>query len=221
MSTTPGFPLAACALLLAAPAAAAQDRTILQEIIVSAQNREQDIQDLPNSITAVRGAELRQRGITDTTGLAALAPGLSFGSPVGAGNNPAFTLRGVGLNDFSDHNEGPVAVYVDEIYQASLAGQSFALFDLSRVEVLRGPQGTLYGRNATGGLLHVITNKPTPTPELAGQVTASRYGGHSAEFAISGPLGPRASPIAGVLRAGRRLVPQHGARGREHTAQRD
>ncbi len=222
MSTTPGFPLAACALLLAAPVAAAQDRAILQEIIVSAQKRQQDIQDVPNSITAVRGAELRQRGIPDTTGLAALAPGLSFGSPVGAGNNPAFTLRGVGLNDFSDHNEGPVAVYVDEIYQASLAGQSFALFDLARVEVLRGPQGTLYGRNATGGLLHVITSKPTTEPELAAQVTASRYGGRSAEFAISGPLGPRAQArIAGVLEQDdgwfRNTVPGAGSTRRNET----
>jgi iron complex outermembrane receptor protein len=200
MNAIPGIAAAACALLLAAPVEAAQDRAILHEIIVSAQKREQDIQDVPNSITAASGAELRQRGITDTTGLAALAPGLSFGSPVGAGNNPAFALRGVGLNDFSDNNESPVAIYVDEIYQASLAGQTIALFDIARVEVLRGPQGTLYGRNATGGLLHVITNRPTTKLDLTGQVTASQYGGRGAEFAINGPLSPRAQArLAGVI----------------------
>ena len=199
MSAGPGIASAACTLLLAATVAAAQDRTILQEIIVSAQRREQDIKDVPNSITAVGGAELRGRGVTDTSGLAELAPGLSLGSPVGAGNNPAFTLRGVGLNDFSDNNEGPVAVYVDEIYQASLAGQTFALFDISRIEVLRGPQDTLYGRNTIGGLLHVITNKPTTEFELAGQVTASGYGGRGVELAIGGPISPQAQVrLAGV-----------------------
>ena len=107
---------------------------------------------------------------------------------VGEGNNPAFTLRGVGLNDFNDNNEGPIAIYSDEIYNAALAGLTFQLFDTERVEVLRGPQGTLYGRNATGGLIHFISRKPTSTLEGYGTLQYGSYDQIKAEGAVSGPL---------------------------------
>jgi iron complex outermembrane recepter protein len=100
-----------------------------------------------------------------------------------------FFLRGVGLNDFADANENPVAVYVDEVYRPASGGLSFQLFDLQRVEVLRGPQGTLFGRNTTGGLVHFISKRPTD--ELDGYIDL-QYGDFNqikAEAAIGGPLG--------------------------------
>jgi iron complex outermembrane receptor protein len=129
----------------------------IEEVVVTAQKREQNVQEIGISVTAFSGEQLKDLGITTSTDLVAQTPGLTYVTPFGDGNNAAFTLRGVGLNDFSEHNESPTAVYVDQVYQASLAGLNFQMFDIERVEVLRGPQGTLYGRNTTGGLVHFIT----------------------------------------------------------------
>ena len=87
-------------------------------------------------------------------------PGMTFGTPTAEGNNANLSLRGVALNDFNDNNESPVAVYIDDVYVSAIAGATFQLFDIERVEVLRGPQGTLFGRKASGGLAHFITVKP-------------------------------------------------------------
>jgi iron complex outermembrane receptor protein len=73
----------------------------------------------------------------------------------------SLAIRGVTQNDFADHQESPAAIYVDDVYVSQMAGLAFSLFDVDRVEVLRGPQGTLFGRNATGGLANFITRKPT------------------------------------------------------------
>ena len=122
-----------------------------EKIMVTAQKREQAMQDVSVSVTAFSGEMLQELNMTDSVDLAAQTPGLNIGTPVGEGNNPSISLRGVGLNDFNDNNEGPVAIYRDEVYQSAMPGLTFQLFDINRVEVLRGPQGTLYGRNATGG----------------------------------------------------------------------
>jgi len=196
----PVLGLVACCCALRAPPALAQDPAILREILVTAQRREQDIQDVPGSVIQLQGVELERRGITDATALAAIAPGLSIGSPAGAGNNPAFALRGVGFNDYSDNTTGPIAVFVDEVYQAAPAGLILPLFDVARIEVLRGPQGPLWDHHAMGGVIHVVTNRPTAEPELAGQVGASRYRGRSAQLALGGPLGARAQArVAGLV----------------------
>lgn len=181
-------------LLGVSPAAIAQedipaeDDRRLGTVTITAEKREADLQNVPLSVTAFDGATLERLGADNSTDLAAFTPGLNIGTPVGEGNNPSITLRGVGLNDFNDNNEGPVAVYTDEVYIAALAGLTFQLFDTQRVEVLRGPQGTLYGRNATGGLVHFISNRPTDTFEVYGKLTVGSYGEVSAESAVSGPL---------------------------------
>ena len=140
---------------LAAPAYA----QITDEIIVTATKKATNLQDTAVSITAYTGESIQKLGLENSVSLAAQTPGLIVGTPVGEGNNPTFVLRGVGLNDFNDNNEGPIAIYTDEVYNAALPGLTFQLFDVERVEVLRGPQGTLYGRNATGGLLHFISKR--------------------------------------------------------------
>jgi iron complex outermembrane recepter protein len=136
-----------------APAAEA-----LQEITVTAQKREQSIQSVGTSITALDGAALGKLGLSDVTSLASQTPGMQFNqySPTVT----VYNLRGVSQNDFSDHQEAPIAVYADDAYIASMGALAGSMFDLARVEVLRGPQGTLFGRNATGGLIHYISEKP-------------------------------------------------------------
>jgi len=133
---------------------------IFEEIVVTAQKREQALSDVNLSVTAFNGDDLDALGFSSSVDIAGQTPGLSIGTPVGEGNNPALALRGVGLNDFNDLAESTVSLYVDEVYSGALAGQTFQLFDVERVEVLRGPQGTLYGRNSTGGLVHFISKKP-------------------------------------------------------------
>lgn len=168
------------------------DSAILEEIVVTATKRAQNAQDVPISISAYSGEQLRVLGVQTTADLALVSPGLQLSSPGGEGNTGAITLRGVGQNDFNDHQEGPVAVYTDEVYSSSLGHTVFQVFDLERVEVLRGPQGTLFGRNATGGLVHFITKRPTR--ELEGYVDL-RYGRVKEDFnefrvegAVGGPL---------------------------------
>jgi iron complex outermembrane recepter protein len=129
------------------------------EIIVTAQRREQSIQKVGIAITAFSGDQLRALNVTDSPQIAAITPGVHIGGALG-GQNSQYTIRGVTQNDFSDITEAPNAVYLDDGYIAIGQGQTFALFDIDRVEVLKGPQGTLFGRNATGGLVRYISRKP-------------------------------------------------------------
>lgn len=185
-------PLAAAVALIAASTLAAgthaQGSGILEEVMVTAQKREQSVQELPISVTAFSGESMRALGFTNSIQLAAQTPGLQTAQIFGEGNIPIINIRGVGLIDFSEHNESPSAVYVDEFYKANLSGLDFQLFDLARTEVLRGPQGTLFGRNATGGLVHYITAKPTQESEGYLNVTAGERGKFITEGAISGGL---------------------------------
>lgn len=179
---------AAVSLIIAtatSPVAIAQE---LEEIVVSAQKRQQSLQDVPISVTAFTGQEIRNLGIDSTLDLALYTPGLTIGQNSGDGDFPFISIRGVSQRDFSDINESPSAVYIDEFYKANLIGLDQQVFDIERVEVLRGPQGTLYGRNATGGLIHYITAKPGE--ELNGYVDLL-YGERDrvkVEGAVGGPL---------------------------------
>ena len=151
--------LSSAIALAAFMADTAHAQQILEEIVVTAQKREQSLSDVNLSITAFSGDDIEALGIADSVGIAQQTPGLSIGTPVGEGNNPALSLRGVGLNDFNDIAESTVSLYVDDVYLGALAGQTFQLFDVERIEVLRGPQGTLFGRNSTGGLVHYVSRK--------------------------------------------------------------
>ncbi len=159
----------------------------LAEVIVTAQKREQDIQSVGISMTAITGQQLQQLGLNNTNQLGNQVPGLivaDFGSP----DDTVFALRGVSQIDFADHEESPVAVFVDGAYIPYLAGVGMSLFDLDRAEVLRGPQSTLFGRNATGGLVQLISAKPTTTPEGYATLTVGQYGLTDISGAISGPI---------------------------------
>ncbi|NKB36814.1 MAG: TonB-dependent receptor plug domain-containing protein [Gammaproteobacteria bacterium] len=161
--------------------------SLLEEVVVTAQKREQSLQDVGIAVTAFSGEQLDAFGFTNSTELTAFTPGVHMSGNNG-GSTQQFTIRGATQNDFFDLAEAPNAMYVDEAYQASGQAQLFASFDMERVEILKGPQGTLFGRNATGGLIHYVTRKPTKEFEAYGDVTYGNYDQVRAEAAVSGSL---------------------------------
>lgn len=162
--------------------------TGLEEIVVTATRRAQSVQDVGLSVTAFTGDQIRDLGFTDTTDIVKMTPGLNYTVPNAESSQINFFLRGVGLNDFADASENPVAVYVDDVYHPASGGLSFQLFDVDRVEVLRGPQGTLFGRNTTGGLVHFVSVKPKDTFDGYLDLTGAEYGQIKVEGAIGGPI---------------------------------
>lgn len=160
---------------------------VLEEIIVTAQKREQSLQDVGISVTAFSGDQLRELGLTSTQQLHEQVPGLMV-TGFGGGATTVFTVRGSGQLDFGDQQESPVALYLDGVYNSYIAGSGFNFFDLERIEVLRGSQGTLFGRNATGGLVQLVTAKPGREFEGYGEFTAGEYEKIRFEGAVGGPL---------------------------------
>lgn len=193
---------ALCIFMLAAGVAtpAIVNSQGLDEIIVTAQKRQQSLQDVPISVTAFTGEQARNLGIDSTLDLALYTPGLTMGQNSGDGDFPFISIRGVSQRDFSDINESPSAVYIDEFYKANLIGLDQQIFDIDRVEVLRGPQGTLYGRNATGGLIHYITAKPSDEFDGYADLTVGEYDRLKLEGAVSGPLSDTVSARLSFLR---------------------
>lgn len=161
----------ACALVSASVAntAVAQDTPALEEVTVTAQKRTENLQEVPVSVSTIGGSELEMFKYRDAGEIAAQIPNLQTSSIAGDGF-PVFSLRGVSMSDFSFNQSSPVASYVDEVYKGNPAIQGIQLFDLERIEVLRGPQGTLYGKNSTGGAINFITRKPSF--EAGGYLTA-------------------------------------------------
>jgi iron complex outermembrane recepter protein len=171
------------------------------ELVVTAQRREQSAQDVGIAINAYGGEQLERLGVRNTADVAAFTPGVNISAAQG-GTLQTFSIRGVTMGDYQPNQEGPNAVYFDEVYVSSLQGQGFGAFDTERVEILKGPQGTLFGRNATGGLVNYVSRKPTS--EFSGYARAT-YGTRDQreiEGAVSGPLaeGLRAR-LAGMYRA--------------------
>ena len=131
------------------------------DIVVTAQRREQSILTVPIAISAIGGNTLTTKGITNSANLAAAVPNLQVSSPYG-NTQPNFSLRGISVaNEYNSNQASPIGVYIDDVYLASRTAHGMGLFDLDRVEVLRGPQGTLFGRNTTGGAINFITKAPT------------------------------------------------------------
>ncbi|MES2492819.1 MAG: TonB-dependent receptor plug domain-containing protein, partial [Pseudomonadota bacterium] len=132
----------------------------LGEIVVTATKRTENLQDVPVSITAIGAEQLVSRGVTSSGDLGAVVPNLQVSSQYGE-TSPNFSLRGVGVtNEFASNTASPIGVYVDEVSQTFRYTHGLQLYDLERVEVLRGPQGTLFGRNTTGGAINMYTRQP-------------------------------------------------------------
>jgi len=159
---------------------------LLEEVIVTAQKREQSVNDISMAVTAFRGDDLEKMGLSDTRDMAGLVPGLTMARS-GQGT-PIYTLRGVGFNTPDMSSTSPVGVYIDEVsYPYPLMSKGLT-FDVERVEVLKGPQGTLYGRNTTGGVINYIANKPTEEFEASVKAEYGRFDTYSVETMVNGAL---------------------------------
>jgi iron complex outermembrane recepter protein len=187
-----GLPLAAQAQ--AAPAAPASDAAVSDtaasdDIVVTAQRRRDTAQNTGIALNVISGDQLARRGVTSINDLQNQVPGLEIVPAFGSGQ-PQFRLRGVGFDDYASNNSPTVGVYIDDVaYPVPVMTQS-ALFDISRVEVLRGPQGTLYGRNTTGGAINFISNKPTDTLTGGVNLEYGSFAEFKGEGYLSGPLAP-------------------------------
>lgn len=184
-STALALPATASAQDVASTDEQSANQSGLGDIVVTAQRREQRLQDVPISVSAVTSEALDNKGIENTLDLAQVVPGLTFTSTAGS---TQVRIRGVGTTNFGPGVENPVAIYVDGVYIASTAGAFFNLANIERVETLKGPQGTLFGRNATGGLVQVVT--PEPSDVLTGMMRVG-YGNYqtiTGDAYISGPI---------------------------------
>ncbi len=168
---------------------AATDAAAGGDIVVTAQKREEDLSKVPAALTVVSGDEVEKRKITDFTSLVDEVPGLSINYSTGGESYGLLSIRGIGgADDYKPNGSPSVALHVDGVYQSSNAYLGMPLFDLERIEVLRGPQGTLYGRNTTAGVINAITRGGSD--HFEGYVDA-RYGSYDsfrAEAAFGGPL---------------------------------
>ncbi len=189
--------LGAAYALAAIPAAAAQENSgasdrPIEEIIVTSQRRAENMQSVPIAVTAFSGDDLDEMGIVDIKGITERTPGFTMG--VFNPGQPQYYIRGIGSNEDGAGGDQSVIIFVDEVYIGRSAGSDLDLFDLERVEVLRGPQGTLFGKNVIGGAVSLVTKKPTEQTELkfegtvgnlealtirglaSGQIAANTYG---------------------------------------------
>ncbi|MBV1904481.1 MAG: TonB-dependent receptor plug domain-containing protein [Pseudomonadales bacterium] len=135
-------------------------RNIIEEVLVTARRREESVQDVPIPVSNFSGEQLISRVSEDMRDLSRIIPNLSFQESVANKNSASVFLRGIGQTNWIPTQDPKIGIYVDGVYLGRPQGAIFDLMDIERVEVLRGPQGTLFGRNTTAGLIHVISNKP-------------------------------------------------------------
>jgi iron complex outermembrane receptor protein len=159
----------------------------LEDIVVTAQKRSENIQDVPIAITALTSATLRDKGVSNVQDLTGIAPGLQIRNADSSANAKIF-IRGVGSSDFNPTSPGAVGIYVDGVYIGSPLAQMGSFFDLERIEVLRGPQGTLYGRNTTGGAINVITKQPSSTFKGDASIEYGNYNSVTLNAGVGGPI---------------------------------
>ncbi len=181
--------LASPGMVLAQTAAAAnpQAREPGDEIIVSARRQQESVQDVPVTVSAFSGEQLQNLGVVKSTDIAAITPNFTINSGFGA-SNPMLYIRGVGSGNFNDNSQANVGTYIDDVYLSAPAGKLLQMFDVESVQVLKGPQGTLFGRNNTAGAL-VITSR-LPRSEFEGYVRGgvASFNTLSLEGAVSIPV---------------------------------
>jgi iron complex outermembrane recepter protein len=189
--------LAATAPVLAQEAQASEQGGV-GEIVVTAQKRAQNLQDVPISVTAFDDAAIREAGFTNSLSIGDQIPNLEIKT---FGGVPNIFIRGVGNNDFNASSIGPISIYRDDVVVASTGSQIFSLFDLERIEVVRGPQGTLFGKNTTGGAIQFFSKLPDDAFEGNARIGYGRFDLFEAEAAASLPLAEGLSVrIAGIVR---------------------
>jgi iron complex outermembrane recepter protein len=216
--TKQGLLLAGLVTLVASPPLLAQDTPEesggLQEVVITAEKREGTVQDTPISIAAFSGDDLASGGVVSTEQLTAVTPGLVVQREVIG----KVVIRGIGTENFTVGSDPGVAIHQDGVYLARSSTSVFEFFDTQRIEVLRGPQGTLYGRNATGGVLNIISNKPDDEFGGYAKLDIGNYSKRRLEGALNVPFSDSAAGRLSVLYAERdgftkNLFPGAAARG--------
>lgn len=183
------IPAAFQAMAAEAPPSAvehSQQGVSLEEVVVTAERRARKLQDVPITVSAITGDAAALAGVTGTSSLQATVPSLSIDNH---GNSATPFLRGIGSSSGDSNSEASVAIYLDGIYQPAPFGNFFEFNNIERVEVLKGPQGTLFGRNSTGGVIQVITRDPSHTPTAEISAGYANYDKTSSSFYGSSGLG--------------------------------
>lgn len=168
-----------------------ENERVLEEVTVTAQKREQSLQEVPISISAFTAQSIENKGISNISQLADFTANVEMDSTSpfsGSSSVLSPYIRGIGQNDFAFNLEPGVGVYVDGVYFARTIGANVDLLDVDRVEILKGPQGTLFGRNAIGGALNVITRRPGEEFAYKGEFTTGRFSRADARFSIDIPI---------------------------------
>ena len=183
------FTGASLVALFAPQAAQAQEQAqegAIDEIVVTAQRREEGSQDVPISIAVLGAEQIERANVQSVKDLVNNVSGVMVQDHYGT--NTFYVIRGIGLNDFRSNSSPSAAVYVDEVYQSNMLAGSPPTFDIDRVEILKGPQGTLYGRNASSGAVNVITRRPTNEFDGYARLGYGAYGHLVTEGAFGGPI---------------------------------
>lgn len=195
------------ALTIGTPfAAAAQDSAVVEELIVTAQKREQGLSQVPISITALSGEQLERSGVSRVEDLYAIAPSVSF-SPAQSSSGAGLRIRGVGSAAFSSATESSVSTIIDGVVAGPGGAALTDLFDVARVEVLRGPQGTLFGKNSSAGAINVVSRAPT---DAFSGFANLRYGEALREIRAEGAISGTIAPNLRARLAGYRLTQNEG-----------
>src|SRR5574337_426896 len=172
----------------------------LQAVIVTAERREQNLQDVPSSVTALDAAQINRRGLNNVSDLSAVAPNLIVQSSPGGYLQAQIGIRGAAQVNPAMYFETPVPIYVDGLYYGKSAGAVFDLVDVERIEVLHGPQGTLFGRNAYAGAINFITHKPTGVFNGRSELTLGNYNGRLGKVAVDLPaIGKLKASVGGRI----------------------
>ncbi len=159
----------------------------LAKVVVTAQKREESVQEVPAPISVLSGDKIRDDSLQSANEVTRYIPNASAGTTDGHGR-PRWWIRGLGTGDQGANTVSPVGIYVDDVYIANISASGFPLFDQERVEVLRGPQGTLWGKNTTAGAINFISRRPTFTPEGYFKVDVGDYANRVLEGAVSDAL---------------------------------
>src|SRR6516225_10203648 len=163
----------------------------LQEVVVTAQRREEKLQDVPIAVTAFTNETLVSRNMTDIHSLTNLTPSVNLdaGAPFSGDRSVlSASIRGIGQDDFAFNLNPGVGVYLDGVFLARTIGANVNLLDVDRVEILKGPQGTLFGANTIGGAISVVTHTPGDTPRFIGTITGGEFNRRDVAFTADIPI---------------------------------
>ena len=177
--------------LIGSPLAQAQQKGRIEEIVVTAQKRVQSVQDVPIAITAYTAETLQKKGLSDITRLSALTPNVNLdgGSPFSGDSSVlSASIRGIGQDDFAFNLDPGVGVYLDGVFLARTIGANQNLLDVDRIEIAKGPQGTLFGRNTIGGAINIVTHVPGDEFKVAGSATLGAFNRQDINLMVDMPI---------------------------------